>query len=135
VASSPGNLQAVRIVIGRGPAAEISWRSPREGTQHVTTGYLNEALLARLTNAKIDFEMASSEGLGRWVAILGAVGWLVMLAVVFLVARRQMSGGLTRFGGSPARRLADRQRTVTFADVAGIDEARAELEEVVAFLA
>mmetsp|Transcript_8464 Transcript_8464/g.4581 ORF Transcript_8464/g.4581 Transcript_8464/m.4581 type:complete len:622 (+) Transcript_8464:1312-3177(+) len=64
--------------------------------------------------------------------------WLpmILLVGVWLFFMRQMQGGgkALSFGKSKARLLSDQQDKVTFEDVAGIDEAKEELNEIVNFL-
>ena len=62
---------------------------------------------------------------------------MVFLLVMFYLFMRQLQAGggkAMSFGKSRARLLNEAQNKVTFADVAGIDEARDELEEIIAFL-
>jgi cell division protease FtsH len=61
---------------------------------------------------------------------------LLFLGLLFLLMRRMsaMGSGLTSFGRSRARRFERTGQTVTFDDVAGIDEAKEELTEIVDFL-
>ena len=61
---------------------------------------------------------------------------LLVLLFVFLMRRAAAGagGGLMSFGRSRARRVEGSEQPVTFADVAGIDEAKAELNEIVDFL-
>jgi len=65
---------------------------------------------------------------------------LLLFAVIYFIARRAMRagggglGGLGNFGRSQARRVDPQSIRVTFDDVAGIDEAKAELTEIVDFL-
>jgi len=61
---------------------------------------------------------------------------LLLIAVWIFFMRQMQSGGgkAMAFGKSRARLLTDKTKRVTFADVAGIDEAKAELEEVIEFL-
>ncbi len=61
---------------------------------------------------------------------------LVVLLLYFVFSRqmRGMSGGAMNFGKSPARLLVKGQHKITFKDVAGIDEAKEELMEIVEFL-
>ncbi|MGH2881381.1 MAG: ATP-dependent metallopeptidase FtsH/Yme1/Tma family protein, partial [Solirubrobacteraceae bacterium] len=65
---------------------------------------------------------------------------LLLFAVIYFIARRAMRagggglGGLGNFGRSQARRVDPQSIRVTFDDVAGIDEAKAELAEIVDFL-
>ncbi len=67
------------------------------------------------------------------------LSWLPMLLFigVWIFFMRQMQGGGVKalsFGKSRARLLSDKQSKVTFADVAGVDEAKEELQEIIEFL-
>ena len=67
------------------------------------------------------------------------VSWLPMMLLigVWIFFMRQMQGGggkAMAFGKSRARLVTDKSKKVTFADVAGVEEAKAELEEVIDFL-
>ena len=67
------------------------------------------------------------------------VSWLPMLLLigVWIFFMRQMQGGggkAMAFGKSRARLVTDKSKKVTFADVAGIEEAKSELQEVIDFL-
>ena len=71
--------------------------------------------------------------------LLGFGPTLLLVGLFVLLARRATAGGgvggaLGNFGRSQARRVDPEKIRVTFADVAGIDEAKAELTEVVDFL-
>ena len=62
---------------------------------------------------------------------------LLILAAMIYFTRKQAGGGpggIFGYGRSPAKMLTEDQVRATFADVAGIDEAKEELEEIVAFL-
>ena len=72
-----------------------------------------------------------------WTLLLGS--WLPMLALVFiffLFMRQLQAGGgkAMSFGKSKAKLLGEHQNKVTFADVAGVEEAKDEVEEIIAFL-
>jgi cell division protease FtsH len=67
------------------------------------------------------------------------ISWfpMILLIGVWIFFMRQMQAGggkAMAFGKSRARLITDKTKKVTFADVAGIDEAKAELEEVIDFL-
>jgi cell division protease FtsH len=67
------------------------------------------------------------------------ISWVPMLLLIgvwiFFMRQMQAGGGKAMaFGKSKARLVTDKSKKVTFADVAGIDEAKAELEEVIDFL-
>jgi cell division protease FtsH len=72
-----------------------------------------------------------------WQTLLFSFGPVILLVLLFvLLARRagNVQGALSAFGRSRARRYEPSGDKVTFADVAGIDEAKEELSEVVDFL-
>lgn len=70
--------------------------------------------------------------------IMGLLPIIFIVAILFFFMRQMQSGGGGRgamsFGKSRARLLTEKQGRVTFDDVAGVDEAKEELEEVVDFL-
>ncbi len=62
---------------------------------------------------------------------------MVFVIVMFYLFMRQLQAGggkAMSFGKSRARLLSESQNKITFADVAGIDEAKDEVEEIIAFL-
>jgi cell division protease FtsH len=94
-------------------------------------------LIDRLSERGVRFEVAPEEGsflLGTFIA------WFPMLLLigVWIFFMRQMQGGgrggAMGFGKSKARLLNETQGHVTFEDVAGIDEAKEEVEEIIDFL-
>ncbi len=93
------------------------------------------SLVSSLEEAEVGISSHPPEG-KWWVQILGWLPWifLVGLWVFFL---RQMQGGGSRafsFGKSKAKLLRGDTPKVTFEDVAGCDEAKEELEEIIEFL-
>lgn len=72
-----------------------------------------------------------------WVDILGTILPLALMAIFFFFIIRQARGAqdsIFSFGQSKARLFAKGRQNITFKDVAGVDEAKKELEEVVDFL-
>ena len=73
-----------------------------------------------------------------WVSILPTLGLVVILVIfwVFFLQQSQAGGGnrVMSFGKSRARISTDEKRKVTFEDVAGADEEKEELKEIVEFL-
>ncbi|MEJ2323646.1 MAG: ATP-dependent zinc metalloprotease FtsH [Nitrospirota bacterium] len=64
-------------------------------------------------------------------------GPIIFLALIWIFFMRQMQAGGTKamtFGKSRARLITEKQVRVTFADVAGVDEAKEEVEEIIEFL-
>ena len=97
----------------------------------------NADLQDRLNNNNIDWDVSKNPDRGA-VTSLVTTGILVMLAIfvmVMLVRRSASSGGgAMSFGRSKARFQMEAKTGVMFEDVAGIDEAKEELQEVVTFL-
>jgi len=85
----------------------------------------------------LSYEAKPSSQWGNWIALLGGFLPLIFVAGLFYLLMRQAQGtnnqALT-FGKSRARMFAGDKPTVTFDDVAGADEAKQELAEVVEFL-
>jgi cell division protease FtsH len=81
---------------------------------------------------------AKPEDDSPWYMVL-LLSWLPMLLLigVWIFFMRQMQGGggkVMSFGKSRARLLTQNQNRVTFSDVAGVDEAKDDLQEIIAFL-
>ncbi|HLS74685.1 MAG TPA: ATP-dependent zinc metalloprotease FtsH, partial [Actinomycetaceae bacterium] len=72
-----------------------------------------------------------------WASVLGfLLPMLIILAIFwFLLSRMQGGGGMMKFGKSKAKLVSKETPQVTFADVAGADEAVEELQEIREFLA
>jgi cell division protease FtsH len=72
----------------------------------------------------------------HWYTFLGGLVQIVLLAAIFIFFMRQLQGGgkAMTFAKSRAKMLTDDQKAVTFADVAGVEEAKSELEEIIDFL-
>lgn len=91
--------------------------------------------LLREKNVKITAKPADDS---PWYMTI-LISWFPMLLLIgvwiFFMRQMQSGGGKAMaFGKSKARLITDRTKKVTFQDVAGIDEAKAELEEVIEFL-
>jgi cell division protease FtsH len=90
-----------------------------------------------LVSVTAGIEVKGSSGLGSIFGMLLNFLPLIFFGVVLLFMMRQAQGNTSQtfsFGRSKARMLVANQPSVTFDDVAGVDEAKAELEEVVDFL-
>ncbi len=98
-----------------------------------TEGFEMEAFL--LAN-KVDF-IADIQKSSVWVTLLGTIAPILLMVVFFIFLMNQMQGGGSKvmsFGKSRAKRMAVDQPKITFKDVAGVDEAVEELEEIKDFL-
>lgn len=96
------------------------------------------SLTALLEENGVEFTGKPREQQNIWLFILlNSLPFILILGIAFFVLRQVQKGGgggAMGFGKSKAKMLTERQGKVTFEDVAGIDEAREELEEIVEFL-
>ena len=103
-----------------------------------TTGPAPDAaMLNQLRNNGVDVKYEREEQNSLWLTILGQWMPVVFLFLFFIFFMRQLQGGSGKamtFGKSKAKLLSESHNKVTFADVAGADECKEELEEIVAFL-
>ncbi len=85
----------------------------------------------------INYKYKSSGGIGPWLSILTGLLPLILIAAFLFLMVRQAQGSnnqAMQFGRSRARMFSGDTSNVTFDDVAGIEEAKEELQEIVEFL-
>ena len=80
-------------------------------------------------------EEASSSGWG-WLVLINALPFLLLIGFLAFTLRQMQAGGnkALSFGKSRAKLLNNQQKRVTFKDVAGVEEAKEELQEIIEFL-
>jgi cell division protease FtsH len=89
-----------------------------------------------LLDKGISFKVEKDNG-GNWVSILvNAIPFVLLLGFWIFMMRQMQSGGnkALSFGKSRARLHSSQQKKVTFKDVAGVEEAKEELQEIIEFL-
>ena len=106
---------------------------------HAYSTYAPETtdVIARIADKGATINAMPEEGPSIWTALLiQALPLLLLMGFWVLMMRQMQSGGgkAMGFGKSRARLLTEKMGRVTFEDVAGIDEAKVELEEIVDFL-
>src|SRR6186713_320932 len=98
----------------------------------------NTNVADRLVAKGVCVAVKAEEQSSVWLILLyQSLPFLLILGISFFVMRQMQKnagGGAMGFGKSRHRLLTEKQGRVTFADVAGIDEAREELQEIVEFL-
>jgi cell division protease FtsH len=107
------------------------------GGQFTTVHPDDQTLVPTLRKKGVKFSAKSAEDDAPFLSIL--LNWLPMLVLiaVWIFFMRQMQSGGGRamgFGKSKAKLLTERHGRVTFDDVAGVDEAKVDLQEIVEFL-
>ena len=80
-------------------------------------------------------EEPASSGLG-WLILIQALPFLLLIGFLAFTLRQMQAGGnkALSFGKSKAKLLNNQQKRVTFKDVAGVDEPKEELQEIIEFL-
>ena len=101
---------------------------------YIPLNYPDVYTLLREKGVNVEVKPANS---GSWVSILvNASPFIVLIAFWIFMMRQMQSGGnkALSFGKSRARLHSTQQKKVTFKDVAGVEEAKEELQEIIEFL-
>ncbi|MBA3658163.1 MAG: ATP-dependent metallopeptidase FtsH/Yme1/Tma family protein [Gemmatimonadales bacterium] len=95
----------------------------------------SETFLKRLEDRNVPILAKEPKG-GITAIVIAALPWIVILGLWFFLLRQLQAGGSRAFafGKSKAKLVAGDTPKVTFADVAGADEAKVELQEIIEFL-
>ncbi len=128
--------------VEQGEVAEVELKGSaitgklKDGTPFQTYAAEDPELIPSLRKQGVVISAKPVEQTPWWSLVLN---WLPMLLFigVWVFFMRQMQGGGAKalsFGKARARLLTEKQNRVTFADVAGVDEAKEELEEIIEFL-
>ncbi|MBG6074419.1 ATP-dependent zinc metalloprotease FtsH [Polaromonas sp. CG_9.11] len=130
-------IKAATIAEGQG-GTEIVATTTDDRKIRTTATYLDRGLIGDLIANDVKFDVKAREEGSLLMTLLVSWGPMLLLIGVWVYFMRQMQGGgkggAFSFGKSKARMLDESTNTVTFADVAGCDEAKEEVKEVVDFL-
>ncbi len=128
------NVHDVTIV---GTDTTGTLKQPKENGKFRTTIPSNyPELYKALLEKNVDVKQKDSSGSNWMTWIANALPMILLLGVWIFMVRQMQSGGnkALSFGKSRARLLSTQQKKVTFKDVAGVDEAKEELHEIIEFL-
>ncbi|MEO8374859.1 MAG: ATP-dependent zinc metalloprotease FtsH [Sphingomonas bacterium] len=127
-----GNVRDVNV------AGEVITGTFKDSTKFRTYGMQDPQLTPLLRKNGVVITAKPEEGPPIWQYLLAqSLPFLLMIGVAFFILRQMQKNsgsGAMGFGKSRAKMLTQREGKVTFDDVAGIDEAREELQEIVEFL-
>jgi cell division protease FtsH len=130
-------IKSVVIQEGQG-GTEIQAVTNDDRKVRVTATYLDRGLVGDLIANGVKFDVKAREEGSLLMTLLVSWGPMLLLIGVWVYFMRQMQGGgkggAFSFGKSKARMLDENTNQITFADVAGCDEAKEEVKEVVDFL-
>ena len=127
-------IKGEEIFVRSTGAAEESATAPRYDLHTYNPGY--DDLIADLREQKVEIKVEKPSDGRMLTALLGWAPLLILVGLWFVFFRQMQAGGTKAmsFGKSKARLLNPDQKKVTFADVAGVNEAKEELEEIIEFL-
>jgi cell division protease FtsH len=132
-----GNVRSVTMTTTSDRNSLITGRLA-DGGVFRTTAPSDASVSSALIEKGVDVQVKADEGSSIWLLMLyNSLPLLLIIGISFFVMRQmQKNAGSVAmgFGKSRARMLTEKQGRVTFADVAGIDEAREELQEIVEYL-
>ena len=133
--TSNGEIKSAKIEPGK-VTGELQNNRGRF-TSSIYGEFVARDLAELMSKNKVDVTMDQSSGGGIWVTVLATYApFLFIIAFWIFMVRQMQSGGnkALSFGKSRAKLLSNQQKRVTFKDVAGVEEAKEELQEIIEFL-
>jgi cell division protease FtsH len=133
-----GNVRTVVMAAGGTNSNSAIAGKLANGEEFHTIAPAGSDIADRMVGKNVAVQVKAEEQSSIWLYMLyNSLPFLLILGISFFVMRQMQKNagsGAMGFGKSRARMLTEKQGRVTFADVAGIDEAREELQEIVEYL-
>lgn len=144
-----GNIKSVSIkkllVIGQlAKEVNIQFQGEKKPAQvknfqTVLPSFQGEGLLPQLREKNVIITIESAEQGYFWQILVGILPWVLIIGVWILIMKRNQQiqggpGGLFTFGASKAKLYDTKKPSITFKDVAGMDNVKMELRETIEFL-
>ena len=133
-----GHIKSARIQETSAEMTEITAVTGDGGQVRTTGSLFDRGIFKDLLDANVKFEFEQRETQSPLLSFFYAFGPVILLIGVWIFFMRQMQGGgrggAFSFGKSRARMLDESNNNITFGDVAGCDEAKDEVQELVEFL-
>ncbi len=130
-----GNVASVKISAGNPPA--ITGKLRDGSALRTVAPYFDDQMVSRLLKHNVQVTQQAAEG-DLWRILFNVVPYLFFIGMLIWFMRQMQAGGSGRgamsFGRSRAKLQGEDQVKVTFADVAGCDEAKDDVRELVDFL-
>jgi cell division protease FtsH len=131
-------IKSVQLQDVGGGSTEIRAKTNDDKELRTTATVLDRGLVGDLINNGVKFDVKPREEPSFLLSMLASWGPILLLIGVWVYFMRQMQGGgkggAFSFGKSKARMLDEANNTTTFSDVAGCEEAKEEVKELVDFL-
>ena len=132
--AKPTLVKEAVIEEGRGIKGQL--QTGESFTTEVSNEFVLRDAAQAMNENKVKFSFKSSSS-SQWVfGLISYAPLLVFIGLWVFMMRQMQSGGnkALSFGKSRAKLLSNQQKRVTFKDVAGVDEAKEELQEIIEFL-
>ena len=137
VEKNPASIESVKI---DGQDYYVTYKKPPPEDKVKIVGPTELAVgqvIASFDKAKIKYEIEKHDDSGWLTLLLGSFLPMVVIVFLFFLIMRQIQAGggkAMSFGKAKAKLMTENQNKVTFADVSGVEEAKDEVEEIIAFL-
>jgi len=130
-----GQVEEVQVIVER-DVYRISGTT-RDGTKFTAKTVEDQKLLALMREKGVEVKTDPAPEPPWWTNLLGTfLPILLLVGLIFFIMQQTQGGGsrVMQFGKSRAKLHTEEKKRVTFDDVAGADEVKEELEEIIEFL-